>query len=225
MKQTHAPKGIFASCASVSAIAVPSLILLSYGLCVPGCALAQPVADSTEALVYSTMPSTNVHSPQMAMDGQEGTYFKSVYNMDDGDDFTIWLSRSIPVSSFRVLTGNTDNEDLLTQGYIELSADGEKYTRSVAFNAQGIAETTLANVPVRSLRIRLNPRRGISTLCIREITINSPSKISHVQMGPGRGWHDYSAAPDLATWAQKAEGEMEDFWPNTAALLYTKGFI
>lgn len=159
------------------------------------------------------------------MDGDPSTYFKSYYNMSDGDDVTIWLSRAIPATSFRVVTGNTDNEDLLTKGFVELSADGEKFTRSAAFNAQGVSEATLANVPVRALRIKLNPRTGLSSLCIREITINSPIKISHAQMGPGRGWHDYTDAPDLAAWATKAERQMEDFWPDTAALLYTNGFI
>ena len=50
-------------------------------------------------------------------------------------------------------------------------------------------------------------------------------KISHVQWGPGRGFADISEAPDVAEWAQKAEKQMEVFWPDTAALLYSDGFI
>src|SRR5262249_40190070 len=62
-------------------------------------------------------------------------------------------------------------------------------------------------------------------LVVREITIKSPVKISHIQWGPGRGFIDISQAPDLAEWARKAEQEMESFWPDTAAMLYSYGFI
>lgn len=44
-------------------------------------------------------------------------------------------------------------------------------------------------------------------------------------MGPGRGFYDISQAPDVAVWAQKAESQMESFWGDTAALLYSYKFI
>ncbi len=171
------------------------------------------------------MPSTNVHSPQMAMDGQDSTYFKSVYGMDDGDDFTIILSHPITMTSVRVVTGDADGMDALTNGYIETSSDGTTYTKAASFDAKGVATATLANASVRALRIKVNPRTSISTLEVREITVGSPSKITHVQMGPGRAFSDISQAPDLAAWAKKAEDQMEAFWPNAAALLYSNGFI
>ena len=49
--------------------------------------------------------------------------------------------------------------------------------------------------------------------------------MTHVAEGPGRGFYDITAAPDLAVWAKKAEQEMEDFWPDTDALLYSEKFI
>lgn len=159
------------------------------------------------------------------MDGREGTYFKSVYGMGDGDDFMILLSKPVTATSIRVSTGDADDQDLLTNGYIETSPDGMTFTRAASFDAKGVAAATLANVPIKALRIKVNPRTSISTLNVREITINSPSKISHVQMGPGRAWSDLSRAPDLAVWAHKAEGQMEDFWPDATALLYSNGFI
>jgi hypothetical protein len=36
---------------------------------------------------------------------------------------------------------------------------------------------------------------------------------------------DISHAPDLAAWAKSAQQKMEDFWPDTDALLYSDGFI
>ncbi|MCW3099553.1 MAG: hypothetical protein JWL77_5171 [Chthonomonadaceae bacterium] len=180
---------------------------------------------SVEALLYTTMPSTSAHRPEMAMDGDEKSYFRSAYGMSDGDDFLVLLSQAIPVQSLHVVTGDTDGEDALTEGRIETSGDGSHYTRAASFDSKGVANASLDNKLVRSFRIRLNSRRGLPALLVREITIQSAVKIGHVQLGPGRGFIDLSEAPDLAVWAQKAELQMESFWLDTAALLYSDGFL
>ncbi len=178
-----------------------------------------------EALIYSTMPSTAAHRPEMALDGDQSTYFKSVYGMSDGDDFQILLSRPVPVRSLRITTGDADGQDALSDGSVEVSADGTTFRKAAAFDKAGVAQATLNNAPVESVRIKLNQGRGIPALLIREITIDSPLKLAHVQLGPGRGFNDISQAPDLAGWAARAEREMEEFWPDTQALLYSSGFI
>jgi hypothetical protein len=180
--------------------------------------------DTAEALIYSTMPSTAAHSPQMAMDGDDGTYFKSVYNMDDGDDFLVLLSHPIPVQSLKITTGTADGDDVLADGFVETSSDGVHFSRAAAFGSDGIASALLHNAPVEAVKIRVG-REGVPSLVIREISLQSTTKITHVQMGPGRGFYDISQAPDLAVWAAKAEAQMEAFWPDTAALLYTRDFI
>jgi hypothetical protein len=185
---------------------------------------AEPAAG-VDALIYSTMPSTSAHRPEMALDGDESTYFKSVYGMSEGDDLQILLSRPIPVSSLRIITGDAENQDVLSDGFVETSPDGATYQRAAVFNSAGVATATLPNTTVAALRIRLNPRKGIPSLVVREITLNSPAKIARVQLGPGRGFVDISQAPDLAAWAQKAEKQMEEFWLDTAALLYSPNFI
>lgn len=182
---------------------------------------AAPVA----AWLYSTMPSLSAHRPEMALDSDTSTYFQSVYGMGDGDDFLVLLSSPIPVDALNITTGNPDSDDLLTNGVVETSADGVHYTTAAAFNANGVAEASLNGKPVEAIRIRLNPGQGLSKLIIREISIQSKVPISHVALGPGRGFYDVSAAPDLAGWAQKAEAQMEQFWPDTAALLYTDRFL
>ena len=228
MKHIRAPKNILASCTNVKLKVTPQSLLLACGLCVTGCAVARP-ADNAEALVYSTMPSTSAHSPQMAMDGSQSTYFKSVYGMGDGDDFMILMSKAVPASSLRIVTGDTDGNDTVTKGYVETSSDPEADMRSfkkvATFNAQGVAEAKLRKAPIRAIRIKVNDGTSVPTLCIREISVTLPTKITHVQMGPGRAWSDYSATPDLAAWAHKAEHQMEDFWPDATALLYSKDFI
>jgi len=207
-------------------VPVTSLILLT-----SAAAIAAPQASlnktngNVEALIYSTMPSTAAHNPTMAMDGDTGTYFKSVYGMDDGDDFLILLSQPIPVQSITITTGDPDGNDELTNGFVETSADGVHFKQSAAFNSTGVASAALGSGLVEALRIRTDPGQDVPRLIVREINIQSPVKITHIQIGPGRGFYDISQAPDLAVWAQKAESQMESFWPDTAALLYSYKFI
>jgi hypothetical protein len=145
--------------------------------------------------------------------------------MGDGDDFTIWLSRPIEVQSLRVVTGDTQNQDGVTNGFIEVSSDGSQYSKIADFNTAGIAEAQSPKVPVRALRIRLNRGQGLRALLVREISIQSPTPVTHVQLGPGRAFSDISQAPDVAAWAQKAERQMEEAWPAIDAQLYSPGFI
>lgn len=178
-----------------------------------------------EALVYSTMPSTAAHRPEMALDNDTGTYFRSAYGMGDGDDFLVLLGRPIPVQSLRVTTGDAEGEDTLSDAFVETSPDAIHYSTAASFDSKGVAAAALGNRPVQALRIRLNKGKGASALLVREITLTSRAKITHVAFGPGRGFYDIPREPDLAIWAQRAETQMESFWPDTAALLYTDGFI
>ena len=178
-----------------------------------------------EALLYSTLPSVAAHRPEMAMDGDAGTYFRSASGMGDGDDFLVRLSRPIPVRSLHITTGDADDQDILTDGFVETSVDGDHYHKAASFDKTGVADVLLSGVPVMALRIRLNHGQGIPALLVREITIQSPVKVSHVMRGPGRGFYDISQAPDLGVWARTAETQMEEFWPDTEALLYSDKFI
>jgi len=180
---------------------------------------------AVDALLYTTMPSTAAHRPEMAMDGDANTYFRSAYGMGDGDDFLVLLSQAIPMQSLRITTGDAEGQDALTEGRIETSEDGSHYTRAASFDSKGVATANLDNRPVRAFRIRLSSRRGLPALMVREIAVQSAVKIDHILLGPGRGFIDLSQAPDLAAWAQKAEKQMESFWLDTAALLYSDRFL
>lgn len=203
---------------------IAACTLLSVGF---GCqAQAQtPAAAETEAILYSTMPSTTAHRPEMAMDADESSFFKSVYGMSDGDDFTVLFTRPVPLRSLRVSTGNADGDNMLTKGFVEVSADGKKYNRAATFNAQGVASATLNNQTVAALRIKVDKNSALPSLILREITLNSPAKITRIALGAGRPFSDYSIAPDLKTWVEKAERQMSESWADTAAILYTDGFI
>ena len=159
------------------------------------------------------------------MDGDDSTYFKSAYGMSDGDDFLVLLSQPIRVRSLHITTGDSFGQDALTEGMVETSADGTHYTQAAAFDSKGVANASLRNRLVQSLRIRLNGRGGIPALLVREIGLQSAVKIGHVQLGPGRGFTDLTAAPDLTEWAQKAELQMESFWSDAAAMLYSDRFL
>ena len=180
---------------------------------------------TVEALLYSTMPSTAAHRPEMAMDGDQNTYFRSAYGMSDGDTFLVLLSQSIPMQSLQIITGDEDGQEILTEGLVETSSDGIHYSKAAAFDAKGVAEAAFRRKSVEALRIRLAARRGVPALIIREINLKSKNTITHVQSGPGRGFIDISQAPDVAEWARKAEVQMESFWMDTAALLYSDRFI
>lgn len=188
--------------------------------------LAADKAPATaEALLYSTMPSTAAHQPDMAMDGDLTSYYKTVYGMGGGDDFLVMLSQPISVQSLRITTGTPEGDDLLTNAYVETSPDGVHYTKAADFDKSGVASASLHNTLVEDVRIKVNSRSSVPSLVIREIALDSKTKISHVQMGPGRGFYDISQAPDLAVWAAKAERQMEEFWPDTEAMLYSYRFI
>lgn len=171
------------------------------------------------------MPSEAAHCPEMAADGDPQTCFRSAYGMDDGDEFLLRLSQPIPVRALRVTTGDAEGQDRLTKGFVEVSSDGVHYSKAAAFNPQGIAAAAFAGTPIQAVRIRLDHGQDIPALLLREITLTSPVPISHMELGPGRGVVDVSQAPDVAAWAQKAETQMEQFWPDTSALLYSDHFL
>lgn len=178
-----------------------------------------------EALLYSTMASTWAHRATMAMDGDENTSFQTTGGMDDGDDFWVLLSRPIRVDSIKIVTGDSDGSDPLTNAMVETSPDGARYTKAATFDKSGLAFASLHGAFVTVLRIRTNPRTGVPKLAIREISIQSRTPITHVQYGPGRGFVDISQAPDLVDWSTRAEKQMESFWPDTDAMLYSYGFV
>ena len=149
-----------------------------------GVRAAEP-PPSVEALVYTTLPSTSAHRPEMALDGDANTYFKSAYGMGDEDTFLVLLSQPIPVQSLHIVTGDADKQDRLTEGVVETSPDGLQFSKATAFDANGVADAALNSKPVKALRIRLNQRRSLPTLLIREITIHTTATIAHIQRGPG----------------------------------------
>lgn len=212
---------------SFAALAACSVAVALSALPGGGSAQAQSATapKGAEALLYSTMPSTFAHSPDMAMDKDPKSYFKTVYGMGDGDDFMVLLSQPVPVESLKVTTGDEEGQDILTDAFVDVSADGATYTKAGDFNAQGVMTASLSNKPVLAFRIRLNRRRSAPTLVIRDIEVKSSSPISHVQIGPGRGFADLSEAPDLADWAARGEAQMESYWFDTAAMLYSDKFI
>ena len=159
-------------------------ILLASCATMPAWAQADAPVD---ALIYSTMPSTRAHSPLMAMDGDPKTYFQTVYGMSDSDDVRFILSRPTVVSNVTIVTGDDKEQDAVTNGFVETSPDGVKFTKAANFDAKGVAQVTGLTAPLKAFRIKINPGRSASTLIIREVTVTAATPVTRALYGPGRG--------------------------------------
>jgi len=186
--------------------------------------LTQAPQAPVEALVYTTLSCTQAHRPEMAMDGDERSTFESVGGMGPADDFTVLLSRPISATKIRVGSGSEAGDDLLTGAVLEVSTDGKSFKTVAKFDAKGVAEAVPGDAPIVAVRVKAGGT-SVSKLVLREISLTSATPITHVLRGPGRPWSDLSQAPDLAKWDAIATKQMESFWGNTEALLYTDGFV
>ncbi|MEO7716374.1 MAG: basic secretory protein-like protein [Capsulimonas sp.] len=203
---------------------LPALLLMAGMSAASAAPIPPPLPRNLQALMYSTMPSTTAHSPEMALDGDQKSYFKSVYDMNDNDIFMVMFSKPISVKSLRIVTGNTDGTNAVTNAMVETSGNGIAFSKAVDFNANGAASANLDGAIVRAIRIRLNKNTELPSLVVREITIDSPAKIRGVKQGPGRGFVDYSEAPDVADWAKRMETQMDSYWAKTAEILHSDNF-
>lgn len=176
----------------------------------------------TEALLYSTMPSLWTNRPEMAMDGDVKTTFRSYYGMEEGDSFTVAFSRPVPGRSIVVKTGDASGEDRLTDAVLETSEGGVAFRPGIEFRGSDLS--FLRQGPgLAAIRIRMKKGKAASHLAIREIEVDG--KPVHALRGPGRGFTELNGNADLAGWAERAEAQMEAFWSDTEALLYSKGFV
>lgn len=186
---------------------------------------AYAAGPTVDAQIYSTLPSTNQHRPEMALDGDMSTYFESMFGMDDGDDFLVMLSRPIPVNKITVTTGDGTGAELLTKANLETSPDGLTYSVAAPFGKDGVANTYVDGQRVEAIRIRMDKGADVDRLVIREIAIDSPVGIGYVEWAPGRGFVDLTKAPDLKAWADRAQKEVAEFWPDADAMLYSDDCI
>ena len=200
-------------------------LLLSFLAPLSSHASSKPTPLPVQADIYTTLPSTLAHSPVMAMDGDPNTYFRSIYGMDDGDDFLVMLARPIPVDSITITTGTPDGKDMLANAMLETSDNDQNYHQVASFGADGTGHADLKNALVKDIRIRMEPGQNASVLVIREIAVDSPVKIGYIELAAGRGFLDVSKAPDVLDWALKAQKQVAEFWPAADAMLYTEGFV
>ena len=176
-----------------------------------------------QPLIYSTMPSYWANRPTLAMDGDEGTAFRSYHGMGSGDGFTVILSRPVAARAVRIETGTADGADRLEGASLDISADGTAWAKASDFK-EGVAEARPVGL-ILAVRIRVARGGAVPSLVVREIKVDTDEPMAPAQMGPPRGFVDVSGFPDLKDWAARAEAQMESFWPDTAALLYSKGFV
>lgn len=205
----------------ITLLSLVALLLIS----IPVLAKANDSTLPVQADIYTTLPSTLAHNPVRAIDGDPATYFRSVYGMDDGDDFLVMLARPIPVDAITITTGTPDGKDLLSNAMLETSDDDPDYHQIATFGADGIAHADLKGALVKDIRIRMQSGQNAAVLVIREIAVDSPVKIGYVELAPGKGFLDVSKAPDVLDWALRAQKQVAEFWPAANAMLYTDNFV
>lgn len=181
-----------------------------------------PSPAPIEATLYSTMPSRWANRPELAMDGDAKTAFRSYYGMEEEDSFVVMFARPVPVRLIRAVTGEENGEDLLTNGVLEIADASGKFRKAADFK-DGVAALASGSGVVTALRVRMNRGKAAPHLVLREVTVGGTPV--HARRGSGRAFTELNGNKDLAAWAEKAERQMEAFWPDAAALLYSKGFV
>ena len=193
---------------------------------IPLAALLVLQTAPVEALVYSTTASYWADRPELAMDGDPKTAFRSYRGFGPGDDFRVTLSRPVPFTKIVVQTGDAEGKDKLENGTVEVTLDstGAKFLEAGKF-IDGVATVPQMYGGVTAIRIKAP--KGTRKMTIREITIDplKGESVLHALRGPGRGFTDLNGFTDLKVWADKAEAQMASFWAETEAILYSPGFV
>ena len=193
---------------------------------IPLAAFLLAQAAPAEALVYSTTASYWADRPELAMDGDPKTAFRSYRGFGPGDDFRVMLSRPVPFLKIEVLTGDAEGKDKLENGTVEVMLDSSagRFVGGTKF-VDGVATVPQMYGAVSAIRIKAP--KGTRKMAIREIAITplKDDKMLPALRGPGRPFTDLNGFTDLKGWADRADAQMASFWAETEALLYSNGFV
>lgn len=199
-------------------------LLTFVALCVTASALG--AADRSKgplvaATVSSTLPTSADHIRQFAFDGNTATYFLSAKDPGKGDTFTLTFGRPVAVLSIVVTTGRPDGTDKLSDGTLQVSADGKTFERSADFR-DGVARAKPGAHRLRAVRLRVSaPARH--PLALREFAIESDPPVA-VFRYPVEFVVDVSDAPEMQRWAEKVAGICERAYPMINEELRSPGY-
>ncbi|HYG73738.1 MAG TPA: basic secretory protein-like protein [Planctomycetota bacterium] len=173
------------------------------------------------ASIQSTLPTFKQNTSDLAIDGNEGTWYWGNKAAKADDAFTVTFSEPRKLSSLEALTGKPDGDNRLDHGVLEISSDGKSW-REVGKFLKGVARADFQEEAVQAVRIRVTAQTG-GWLAIREIAINKkrappPEKFSAAINV------DYSETPDLKEWAERALKDADEQFPVIAERLKSEGY-
>lgn len=189
---------------------VPMLPLLTFAIFVT------PVSTDVE----SSLTTAGKQIRQLAFDGDAATYFASKGNPKADDHITITFDRIVELKSISVATGPKVDEDELSDGALEVSADGRAFNTVTAF-ANGMAKV-MAPQKARAVRIRVT-KDQVFPLAVREVAIESVPAIPTFKF-PIEFEIDVADAPEMKEWAEKVVRVCERQYPMICTELASEGF-
>ncbi len=172
--------------------------------------------QTNATLISTSLPIRQPNEPEFALDGKTDTYFQSARPTSDGDDFTITFPDPMPLESVEVLTGRSGENGIMEYGALEISEDGQNYSRSTGLT-DGAARIACKGEKMLTIRLRAT---GASQgpIAIREFVIKTKNPIPPVRFYT-RAEVDYSTAPECAAFARRSKAIVEEWYPRLRELL------
>jgi len=202
----------------------------SFGLAVAIAALALPPAGGQPkpaakpgpvlAWTEATQDPAAGRIPQLAFDGKPDTYFESGKAAARGDQFTLAFEKPVTVKALAVATGRPDGQHALTDGVLEVSADGKDFIELAKFT-DGTAKGKPQR-PLRAIRVRVTGDLA-HPLAVREFTVESDPPLT-VFRYPVHFVVDVSDAPDMKDWAHRTARLCERHYSMICDELMSDGF-
>ena len=188
-------------------------------------AVASAADDQVGVTVSTTLQSKgfNAHyRPELALSGNDRSFFLSAGAPRTSDDFTVTFDRPIHVSRISVKTGVDKLGDELTAGNLEVSEDGVQFKKIASFEG-GVATSDEESDGILAIRIQPTIRQD-HPLAIQHIAISTSADLRRPTRVP-RIIFDSTRAPELADWGLKATKVAQDAYPMLLKALPSKDFI
>lgn len=181
--------------------------------------LAFAVTPPTAA-VTSSLPTNGGQIRQFAFDGDAKSYFASDGDAKKDDHLTLTFDRVLSVRSIAVTTGRKEDEDTLSAGALEVSADGKTF-ESVATFENGTAKAAGAR-KAKAIRVRVT-KDQVHPLVVREIAVEAAVAAPTFRY-PIEIAIDVADAPEMKEWMENVALVCERQYPMICTELASEGY-
>ena len=182
-----------------------------------------PEAERKPALVTieTTLATAKAQIRQFAFDGDANTYFASEKAPAKSDHFTFVFDQPVRAKSIALITGRTDESDLLQKGTLEVSSDSTTF-RELAKFVDGKIEVASGGAAVKAIRIRFG--EGFAhPVAIRELTIESLPKVAAFKY-PVEFRVNVADEPKMKDWAESVAKSCTREYSSICELLMSDRF-